>query len=90
MATNLIYQQVIRGVKFGEYKCEKEEDLAMLAAQQFYVDNCNSTFVLTDLSDSFALIPVLFLRNKTNLDPVVIKLLCNLLRTVNKQGNSNG
>ena len=42
VATNLIYQQVIRGVKFGEYKCEKEEDLAMLSAQQFYVDNAAS------------------------------------------------
>uniref|UniRef100_A0A4W6D941 Myosin VIIA n=1 Tax=Lates calcarifer TaxID=8187 RepID=A0A4W6D941_LATCA len=37
-ATNLIYQQIVRGVKFGEYRCEREEDLAELASQQYYVD----------------------------------------------------
>uniref|UniRef100_A0A672LNU4 Myosin VIIA n=1 Tax=Sinocyclocheilus grahami TaxID=75366 RepID=A0A672LNU4_SINGR len=38
IATNLIYQQIVRGVKFGEYRCDREEDLAELASQQYYVD----------------------------------------------------
>ncbi|NXC40787.1 MYO7A protein, partial [Penelope pileata] len=38
VATNLIYQQIVRGVKFGEYRCDKAKDLAELASQQYYVD----------------------------------------------------
>ncbi|XP_070605585.1 unconventional myosin-VIIa isoform X3 [Erythrolamprus reginae] len=38
VATSLIYQQIVRGVKFGEYRCDKEEDMAELASQQYYVD----------------------------------------------------
>ncbi|KAG7333068.1 hypothetical protein KOW79_003203 [Hemibagrus wyckioides] len=37
VATNLVYQQIIRGVKFGEYRCDRD-DLAELASQQYYVD----------------------------------------------------
>ncbi|XP_052387601.1 myosin VIIAa [Carassius gibelio] len=38
VATNLIYQQIVRGVKFGEYRCDRKEDLVELASQQYYVD----------------------------------------------------
>ncbi|TSQ12728.1 Unconventional myosin-VIIa [Bagarius yarrelli] len=38
VATNLIYQQIIRGVKFGEYRCDREEELAEMASQQYYID----------------------------------------------------
>uniref|UniRef100_A0A3P9DFL6 Myosin VIIAa n=1 Tax=Maylandia zebra TaxID=106582 RepID=A0A3P9DFL6_9CICH len=37
VATNLIYQQTVRGVKFGEYRCDRD-DLAELASQQYYID----------------------------------------------------
>ncbi|XP_013181332.1 PREDICTED: myosin-VIIa-like [Papilio xuthus] len=39
VATNLIYYQVAKGVKFGEYRCNSEKDLAMLAAQQHYIEH---------------------------------------------------
>ncbi|CAH1276800.1 unnamed protein product [Diabrotica balteata] len=39
MATNLIYHQIVRGVKFGEYRCPKEGDVAVLMAIQYYVEN---------------------------------------------------
>lgn len=30
---------MVRGVKFGEYRFDKEEFLAMIAAQQYYVEH---------------------------------------------------
>nr|CAD7412222.1 unnamed protein product [Timema cristinae] len=72
VATNLIYHQVVRGVKCGEYRCDKlanalvvlsstaedgeievrisESDIAMLAAQQFYVEY-KTTFDSTLISN---------------------------------------
>ena len=42
IATNLIYQQICRGCKFGEYRFdgkEAEEKMADLAAKQYYIEH---------------------------------------------------
>ncbi|KAG8580734.1 hypothetical protein GDO81_007401 [Engystomops pustulosus] len=37
VSTDLIYNQVIRGLSFGEYRCEKENDLVELMSQHYYI-----------------------------------------------------
>ena len=43
IATNLIYQQICRGVKFGEYRfdgvADRDEKMAELAAKQYYIEH---------------------------------------------------
>lgn len=43
VGTHLIYQQIVRGIKFGEYRCDRNEDLAALVAQQYYIE-CGPEF----------------------------------------------
>ena len=38
VSTSLIYQQICRGVKFGEYRFENEEKMAELAAKEYYIE----------------------------------------------------
>ncbi|KAM3603846.1 uncharacterized protein V6R79_002916 [Siganus canaliculatus] len=37
ISTDLIYQQVIKGVKAGEYTCDKEDEYVLLAVQHYYI-----------------------------------------------------
>ncbi|KAL3846912.1 hypothetical protein ACJMK2_017860 [Sinanodonta woodiana] len=38
ITTDLVYQQIMRGISVGEYKCDKEEVLVMMAAQRYYIE----------------------------------------------------
>ncbi|CAK5081127.1 unnamed protein product [Meloidogyne enterolobii] len=53
---DLSYRQIIKGLHYGEYQCNKEEDLALLAAQQYFVSiNGKSTEIdISELEDNLS------------------------------------
>ncbi|OAF63707.1 hypothetical protein A3Q56_08588, partial [Intoshia linei] len=52
IATKLIYQQLVRGIRYGEYRCDKDKELAMIAAQQYYIETGGApTLDTTKLAD---------------------------------------
>ncbi|MCP9257783.1 Unconventional myosin heavy chain 6 [Dirofilaria immitis] len=55
VSTNLVYHQIVRGVKYGEYRTTKEEELAILAAQQYYIYHDDTSMNIDKLENSLVM-----------------------------------
>ena len=42
ISTELVYHQVMRGISVGEYKCDKEEVLVLMATQRYFCESQDS------------------------------------------------
>ncbi|CEF69757.1 Unconventional myosin-X [Strongyloides ratti] len=49
IACELIYHQIVRGIKHGEYKTSKEDEMASLIARQIFIDNDGTSINIDDI-----------------------------------------
>ncbi|KAK4879221.1 hypothetical protein RN001_007367 [Aquatica leii] len=75
VATDLIYHQIVRGFRCGEYRCNTEGDVAALVTQQYYVET-------GDYMDKAALrakigeyLPEQLLKHTTAVDNWIVKIV---------------
>ncbi|KAI6191670.1 Unconventional myosin-X [Aphelenchoides bicaudatus] len=83
VANSLIYEQIIRGIHYNEYRCS-ESELALLAAQQFFVQQNGQVQMEADILEKqlTSLLPeAIVTKNKTSLDTEKwLQLIMNVYR----------
>ena len=49
VGTNLVYQQIVRGIKFGEYRCDKVRNVLFVYSKILYPTTIYIYVILTDM-----------------------------------------